>query len=116
MLLHANSQSLTLLWKRGGYFVWQQLYGISGVLGGPTNLSEGCLWRHSIPYSELSGLMSAITFLLTLWIILYGLVVYTKLHNSLYFLYPPNISLRVTLLIKAKKSYDGTWNGLFDLG
>lgn len=32
---------------------------IQGVIGGPTNLSESCLWRHSIPYGELSGLLSA---------------------------------------------------------
>ncbi len=28
--------------------VWQQIYSIQGVLGGPTSLSESCLWRHSM--------------------------------------------------------------------
>lgn len=62
--------------------VWQQIYSIQGVLGVSPRVVYG-----GILCGELSGLISAITFLPILWMIIYGLVIYTKLHNFLYILY-----------------------------
>lgn len=88
MLLHADSQSLSLWRGKGVVILYGNRYTVFRAYLVDLLISLRVVYGGILSHAASSaGLISAIRFLPTLWTIIYGLVVYTKLHNFLYILY-----------------------------